>query len=186
MNYWLEADPDEILDEIIHARQLAGEDLDETSGKVRAMVRRDIASSQKDISMAISETDCGLAVFRAMTLRPDDLDGFEARGLGDCWAFDRLGAFTYDGRRSDTEIIIEARVSPDDVVWPMVIGMWSSGEGEARLDARANVTINEMRTRNGDPVREDLGSILVKCWQLIVALDRGVLVSRSSDIIQLF
>jgi len=156
MNYWLEADPDEILDEIIHVRQLAGEDLDEPSGRVRAMVRRDIASAQKDISIAISEEGSRLAVFRAMTLGPGDLDGFEARGLGECWAFDRRGAFAYDGRRSDLEIIIEAGVSPDDIVWPMVLGMWSSGEGEARIDRRASVVIEDIRDSNGDPVREDL------------------------------
>ncbi len=63
------------------------------------------------------------------------------------------------GRRSDMEIVIEAVVSADDVVWPMVVGMWSSGEGEARLDSRASVTIKEIRSRSGDPVREDLWGV---------------------------
>ena len=38
----------------------------------------------------------------------------------------------------------------------MVLGMWSSGEGEARIDRRASVVIEDIRDRNGDPVREDL------------------------------
>lgn len=159
MNYWLEADPNEILDDIIHARQLAGEDLDETSQKTRMMIRNDIVSSQRLLAGSISETGSGITVFRSMTLKPEEIDGFESRGLGDCWAFDRRGAFAYDGRRSDMEVVIEAVVSADDIVWPMVIGMWSSGEGEARLDSRASVTIKEIRGRSGDPVREDLWGV---------------------------
>lgn len=159
MNHWLEADPEDILDEVILARQLAGEDLDETSQRTRAMIRKDIASSQRHIAASVVESGAGIAVFRSMTLKPEEIDGFEARGLGECWAFDRRGAFAYDGRRSDMEIVIEAVVSADDVVWPMVVGMWASGEGEARLDSRASVTIKEIRSRSGDPLREDLWGV---------------------------
>lgn len=159
MNHWLEADPEDILDEVILARQLAGEDLDETSQRTRAMIRNDITSSQRQIAASVVQSGAGIAVFRSMTLKPEEIDGFEVRGLGECWAFDRRGAFAYDGRRSDIEIVVEAEVSADDVVWPMVVGMWSSGEGEARLDSGASVTIKEIRSRSGDPLREDLWGV---------------------------
>lgn len=90
MNHWLEADPEDILDEVILARQLAGEDLDETSQRTRAMIRNDIASSQRQIAASVVESGAGI---------------------------------------------------------------------EARLDSRASVTIKEIRSRSGEPLREDLWGI---------------------------
>lgn len=159
MNQWLEADPDDILDEVILARQLAGEDIDEASARVRAMVRSDIADAQRSLSQEAVEIDGAVTVYRSVWVDPESIGDFENAGLGECWAFNRAGAHSYYGRGKGTEIILEARVATDDVVWPMVIAMWSSGEGEARLDSRASVTVKEIRTRSGDPVREDLWGV---------------------------
>lgn len=156
MNYWLEADADDILDEVIEARQLAGEDLDESDQTVRKMVRSDIVASQRDIARMVVETDGMITVYRAIRLGASDIGGFEARGTGECWSFTRAGAFAYDGTGKGDDIIIEARVPEDGIVWAMTVGMWSSGEGEARLDRRASVVIENIRTKSGDPVREDM------------------------------
>jgi hypothetical protein len=156
MNHWLEADPDDILDEVILARQLAGEDIDEASATVRAMVRSDIASAQSSLAREVDVAGGAVAVYRSVWVEAASLEDFENAGLGECWAFSRAGAYSYYGRGKGTEIILEARVAADDVVWPMVIAMWSSGEGEARLDRRATVTIEAVRTRDGEPMRQDM------------------------------
>lgn len=137
MNHWLEAEPEEILDEVVLARQVAGEELDDSSQKTRAMIQNDIGSSQRHIAASVVQSGVRIAVSRSMTLEPEEIDG----------------------RRGDMEIVIEAVVSTDHIVWPMVIGMWSSDEGEARLDRRARVSIREIRSRSGDPVREDLWGV---------------------------
>jgi hypothetical protein len=159
MNHWLAADPDDILDDVILARQLAGEDIDEASAKVRAMVRSDIVTTQRALSREIVEDDGFVAVYRSIWIDPASVEDFEQAGLGECWAFSRAGAHSYYGRGRGMEVILEARVASDDIVWPMVIAMWSSGEGEARPDSRASVTIREIRTRSGDPVRGDLWDV---------------------------
>jgi len=156
MNYWLEADPEDILDEVILARQLAGEDLDETSSAARKMVLGDIRSAQASLLREVVEVDGMVPVFRSIRLETDQIEGFENKGLGTCWALSRAGAFAYDGRRSGVELIMEARVASDDIVWPMVIGMWSSGEGEARIAGNAVVLLDRVLTSDGDPVREDM------------------------------
>ncbi|NTF17787.1 hypothetical protein G6L37_05190 [Agrobacterium rubi] len=156
MNYWLDAEPEDILEEVILARQLAGEDLDETSAAVRRMVVADIVSAQKDIRRTCSEADGQIRVFRSIKVLPSEVDDFETRGLGTCWAFTRAGAHAYEGRSTGTEVIMEARVGTDDVMWPMVIGMWSSGEGEARLDRRAIVVLDSVSAADGTPLRSEL------------------------------
>jgi hypothetical protein len=159
MNHWLAADPDDILDDVILARQLAGEDLDEGSAKVRAMVRSDIVATQRALSREVVEDDGAVAVYRSVWIDPASVEDFEQAGLGECWAFSRAGAHSYYGRGKGMEIILEARVASDDIVWPMVIAMWSSGEGEARLDRRAAVTVEAIRTKDGEPVRQDMWGV---------------------------
>jgi hypothetical protein len=156
MIHWLKIDPEEILDDVIYARQLTGEDIDESSQPIRKMVRTDIVWAQADIANSIQQNEDGVAIFRSIWLDPEAFEKLEARGLGECWAFDSRGAHSYYGSRQGVEIVVEARVNPDDIVWPTVIGMWSSGEAEARIDTRAQVLIEKIRTKGGDPVREDL------------------------------
>lgn len=162
MEEWLTAYPDDIVDIIAYARQLAGEDIDETSAATRLMVSKDIARFQKQFSSEVAITyDGGIAVYRAVVIPEADLAVLEERGLGESWSFSRAGAHPYDRPRTGMEVIIAGEVVEDDINWPMVVGMWSSGEGEARLKNDAVVRILSISTKQGSPLREDLVGTLL-------------------------
>lgn len=81
------AAPDEILMDVIAARQLHGEDLDDQSHQVQKMVLSDIRKAQQAIYRSIipvNPTD--ILVLRAIRVAEDELLKFEERGLGVCWA----------------------------------------------------------------------------------------------------
>ena len=155
----LDADPESILDEVLFAKEMTGESVDPDDLAARRSTLAEIRAAQAGIAReAQAGPDGRLLVHRAVALRPDALAALApGDALGGCWAFDPGGAHAYDGRAGVPRYVLSAWVSPGDVAWAETIAMWSGGEGEARLDRRAQVELAGIREQAGGlPVREDL------------------------------
>ncbi len=159
---WLDADPEELLDEVILAKELSGEGIG-SGAAARERVLREIREAQAGVRDATEEGPDGrLLVHRAVALTPEALEGLSAGDeIGICWAFERRGAYSYDARPGRPVYVVSAWVEPGDVAGAFALAMWSSGEGEARLDRRAEVEVAGIVDAAGGPVREDLvGAVL--------------------------
>lgn len=156
-NYWFDNPAEDVVDEVVLWRQLSGEDIDEGDPDVIAETMAQLALARRDVLRSIRlASDGRIRVVRAIDVAEEDIDDFERKGLGVCWAFDPRGAYAYDGRRRGLDLVVEAAVDPDDVVWPAVFAMWSSGEGEARLHPEASVLVERVVVRDRGEIRDDL------------------------------
>jgi len=156
---WLDADPDDILDDVIEAKILAGEDVDPSDARTRKRVADEIVRAQRSIRLEIRHAGDGrILVHRALVLDDDAIASLSpGQGLGESWAFSEAGAHPYDAvRRSRTAVVVSGLIHPDDIMGPFVLAMWSSGEGEARLRRQAEIEIVGMRAKGLGAVREDL------------------------------
>lgn len=162
----MDRDPQDLLDDVLDAKELSGESLDPSSPRVRQSVLKEIAAAQAAIRRVASPGPAGrIAVHRAMVLGGEALAALAPGcGLGESWAFDRRGAHPYDATRRGQVVVLSGTVDPDDVAWEFVLAMWSSGEGEARLKASAEIEIVAVSTARGEPLRPDLvGSKMGVC-----------------------
>lgn len=157
----LTAEPEDILDDIIFAKEMTGETLDDANEeRMRARICREIQNAQKALRPMIGENGL-LRVWRAMKLEDGDLHNLAAGdGLGECWSWTDAGAHTYYGGRGRT-FVFEASVPESDVDWLATLAMHSSGEGEIRLRTDAEFTLTRLRERlgpskYGPDLRQDL------------------------------
>jgi len=155
---WLEADPQDILDDVIDAKILSGEDVDPASERIRRRVIEEIVRAQQDIRSEFTTSEDGrVLVHRAVVLDDDGVaDLSPGQGLGESWAFSRTGAHPYDAVRKGRTVVVSGLVRPDDIYGPFVLAMWSSGEGEARLRRQAEIEIVGIEAKGLGEVREDL------------------------------
>lgn len=137
----LDAEPDDILDDVIEWKELTGE----TPPGPEA-VRREIVAAQRELRHHV-RPDGRVAIFRAIVEpTPGWIDGLEPGGkLGTDWSFDPLGAFAYNGRGGNRTVIFAASVAAEDVNWLACIAMLSSGEAEIRLRRGTEIVIDEVR-----------------------------------------
>jgi hypothetical protein len=155
---WLSSDPDDLLDEVVEAKILSGEDIDASSERVRKRVLDEIALAQRNIRAETTvAADGRILLHRALVLDDAAIASLSpGQGLGESWAFSELGAHPYDSVRRGRTVIVSGLVHPDDVFGPFVLAMWSSGEGEARLRRQAEIEIIRLVAKGTVELREDL------------------------------
>jgi len=158
MDEWLNADPASLVDEVVTAKWMTGEEVDGDDPAARLAVGAEIARAQADLRGEVEAGPDGrILVHREMALSDEALDALApGDALGICWAFDRKGAHGYDARAGGARRVVTAWAEPGDVAWAQVLAAWSSGEGEARLAAGAGVELVGIADRDGTPRRADL------------------------------
>lgn len=155
---WLDAAAEDILEDVLEAKILSGEDIDPTSERVRRRVIGEILCAQDTIRSEASISDDGrILVHRALVLDEEAIASLSPEhGLGESWAFSERGAHPYDAVRRGRTVVISGLVHPDDLLGHFVLAMWSSGEGEARLRRNAEIEIVSMTARGIGGIRDDL------------------------------
>lgn len=168
MRRWLDAPAEDILDEVVLAKELSGEEVGDGPAARRGVLR-EIREAQADVAAAIEEGPDGrILVHRAVALTAEALAALSpGDAVGICWAFERRGAHSYDARPGRPVYVVSAWVGPEDVAGDFVLAMWSSGEGEARLDRRAQVEVAGISDAAGRPVREDLAGAVMGAGEAV-------------------
>lgn len=161
---WLTQPPtDDLIDIIIDAKIISGEEIDEHDDEVRERVLDEIISAQRD--MAPHVRGGKVAVHRAIVVTPEWIDALQPGAeLGVSWSYELAGAFPYNASTAGGKVVlvISGVTSEDEVNWAASIAMHASGEAELRLRPDAPVEVTQLAIkqerygRQATPVRPDL------------------------------
>ncbi|TLX16753.1 hypothetical protein [Rhizobium sp. MHM7A] len=161
---WLATVTESLVHAVIEAKHLTGETLYRFDQRVVDRIQLEIEKAQSDIASLIEIDARGrVRIYRAMRLRANLISSMSpGDGLGESWSFSRLGAHSYDATGSGDGYSFQATLHPDTIHWPATFAMWSSGVGECRLMAKADISLERIETGAGELVRPDLIKKLFK------------------------